>query len=164
MYVDRDLEFEAIEYVCAQIKSEYPLIHPDNTIIFNVSPDYSSTAALHLSHYLSKGGDYVNFINVNVPYPDEDPFQYQTDFKRLFSHLPEFDWYIFIEAGIISGGNYTFLTSHVTSMGVPKEKLITATLFENLNSKFKCNVVGNYYDWDKRQLEFYWERENRHWD
>jgi hypothetical protein len=37
-------------------------------------------------------------------------------------------------------------------------------LYENKHSIHKCNVVGEYYDAELKELEFYFEEYNRHWD
>lgn len=43
-------------------------------------------------------------------------------------------------------------------------EIITATMFENVNSKFKSDVVANYYDDDEQDLTFYYEKPNKHWN
>jgi hypothetical protein len=32
-----------------------------------------------------------------------------------------------------------------------------------VGSRFKSDVVGDYYDDEKEDLTFYFERENKHW-
>jgi hypothetical protein len=68
---------------------------------------------------------------------------------------------VLVEAGIITGSNYTFIVNVLTNI-VDKE-VITVAQYENIHSIFKCDVVGRYYNWEQEQLEFYWERENKHW-
>ena len=41
--------------------------------------------------------------------------------------------------------------------------IITLTMFENIDSKFKSDLVGEYYDDKTQDLTFWWEKENKHW-
>ncbi len=68
---------------------------------------------------------------------------------------------ILVEAGVITGGNYTFMVNHLIELGF---NIVTVALFENEHSKFKCDVVGEYYDSKVQELEFYYERFNNHWN
>jgi hypothetical protein len=43
-------------------------------------------------------------------------------------------------------------------------EIVTATMFENINSKFKSDVVANYYDDYEQDLTFYYEKPNKHWN
>jgi hypothetical protein len=74
----------------------------------------------------------------------------------------EFEHYLLVEAGVIRGGTYTWLTDVVKK--TTSAKIITAALFENVTSKFKSDIVCRYYDDDTQDLTFYYERENKHWD
>ena len=158
MKVDRQEEWITIQRVCKALE-EYN-INPLNTLILNVSPDYSSTISMHVAHHLSSMGEILEIIPIDVPYPDEDPQPYRDAFIKK---LPLFtkSKLVLVEAAIISGANYTFMVNSLTNI-IDKE-VITVAQYENIHSSFKCDVVGRYYNWDKEQLEFYWERENKHW-
>ena len=158
MKVNREEEWITIQKVCKDLE-EYG-INPLNALILNVSPDYSSTISMHVAHHLSSMGEMMEIIPVDVPYPDEDPQPYRDAFIKK---LPLFtkSKLVLVEAGIISGSNYTFIVNVLTNI-VDKE-VITVAQYENVHSSFKCDVVGRYYDWNREQLEFYWERENKHW-
>ena len=158
MKVDRQEEWITIQRVCKALE-EYN-INPLNTLILNVSPDYSSTISMHVAHHLSSMGEMLEIIPIDVPYPDEDPQPYRDAFIKK---LPLFtkSKLVLVEAAIISGANYTFMVNSLTNI-IDKE-VITVAQYENIHSSFKCDVVGRYYNWDKEQLEFYWERENKHW-
>ena len=115
---------------------------------------------MHVAHHLSSMGEMLEIIPIDVPYPDEDPQPYRDAFIKK---LPLFtkSKLVLVEAAIISGANYTFMVNSLTNI-IDKE-VITVAQYENIHSSFKCDVVGRYYNWDKEQLEFYWERENKHW-
>jgi len=70
--------------------------------------------------------------------------------------------YLLVEAGVIRGGNYIWLTNLLKEMVVGD--IVTAAMFENVNSKFKSDVVANYYDDDEQDLTFYYEKPNKHWN
>lgn len=164
--ISRDLESSMIQYVCEDVASVWPHIHPENTIILNISPDYSSIVSQNLSHFLSQDGEYVEFVSIDVPFPDEESLPFRLDFKRVINEVKHFEFFILVEAGIITGGNYTFMVDYMVNvMGIPRENILTVALFENKMSKFKCDVVGAHYVWtDSDPLEFYWEKYNKHWD
>ena len=44
-----------------------------------------------------------------------------------------------------------------------KAPIITLTMFENIDSKFKSDLVGEYYNDKTQDLTFWWEKENKHW-
>jgi len=158
LLIDREAEFDAIQDLAEKFKEKYPDVHAGNSLVVMVSPDYSATAAMHLAHELSFEGEMCPIICIDVPYPDEDvtPFQYKALEKLLT--LPHYDNVIFVEAGVIRGGNYTWLKSVFSVYNV-----ITTTLFENIGSAFKSDVVSSYYDDNTMDLTFYYERYNKHW-
>lgn len=164
MKVNRELEWEAIVKVCSQLEelAVYHELSPQNTVVAMVSPDYSATVAMHVAHHLSKDGEMLDIIPVDIPYPDEDPAQFQDDFIHFVSH--KFDSYehvIIVEAGVISGRTFEFICADLQDKGL---NVISVALFENVHSVFWSDIVGFYYDWKKEPLEFYWERENKHWN
>ena len=158
MKVNRKEEWETTKKVCLELEKYN--INPSNGIILNISPDYSSSISMHIAHHLSSMGEMMDMLHINVPYPDEDPTPYRDNFIK---QIPLFNKQkiVLVEAGIISGSNYTFMVNSLSS--IKGKEVITVAQYENIHSIFKCNVVGKYYDWNKEQLEFYWERENNHW-
>jgi hypothetical protein len=68
-----------------------------------------------------------------------------------------------VEAGVIRGGNYTYVIDWMRKYLGYDQKIITLTLYENLGSKFKSDFVGDYYDDTIQDLTFWWERDNNHW-
>jgi len=145
----------------------YPDASADNTLLVMVSPDYSATVAMHLAHNLSKDGEMCDILPIHVAYPDEDVYNYvrkadeDIDSWLNFSDV-QYKYYLLVEAGVIRGGTYTWLSKLFRKklMGIT----ITTTLYENIGSKFQSDVVGEYYDDTKQDLTFYFERENKHWN
>jgi hypothetical protein len=166
LIISRDMEWTTVQSVFVKLGIKYPDLNADNTLVVNVSPDYSSTVAMHIAHNLSKDGEMADIMPIQVPYPDQevDVFKVRAS-EDIDSYLNfyggEYENYLLVEAGVIRGGNYTWLTK------VFKEKLkgniITLTLFENIGSVFKSDIVGSYYDDQTQDLTFYFERYNKHW-
>jgi len=160
MYVTREDEWSAMQKVSVLLE-KYDDLTPENTVILNVSPDYSSSVAMYLAHQLSVEGEMINMIPVDVPYPDEDKTPYQDKFIKLIPELKGYYKIILVEAGVITGKNYAFMVDQLNMAGYNP---ITVALYENKHSTFKCDVVGQYYDSQERELEFYYEVYNKHWD
>ena len=73
-----------------------------------------------------------------------------------------YKYYLLVEGGVIRGGNYTWLTKLFRNKVTGN--IITASLYENIGSRFQSDVVAEYYDNTKQDLTFYFERENKHWN
>jgi hypothetical protein len=138
-----------------------------NSAIITVSTDYSAIVGQILRHYLSYEGEVCEGFGIDVPYPDEvwnDTYEFEmrTAFqthKHIFrSKIP-----ILVEAGVIRGGNYTYVIDWMRRYLGYDRKIITLTLYENYGSVFKSDFVGDYYNDETEDLTFWWERENRHW-
>lgn len=150
-----------------KVIEKYPDVSAENTLVVMVSPDYSATVAMHLAHNLSKDGEMCDILPIHIAYPDEDVYKYvrkadeDIDSWLNFSDV-QYKYYLLVEAGVIRGGTYTWLSKLFRKklMGIT----ITTTLYENIGSKFQSDVVGEYYDDTKQDLTFYFERENKHWN
>ena len=68
-----------------------------------------------------------------------------------------------MEAGVIRGGNYTWLKEWMRKYLTYDKPIITLALFENLGSKFISDFVGDYYDDNLFDITLWWERDNKHW-
>lgn len=162
MYVSRNGEWIALEILCQKLESFET--DPSNTIVVTVSPDYSATVGMHVAHHLSKNGEMLPIKYIEVPYPDEDVEIYKQKFLDSSSensiHTYKDKKVILVEAGVISGKNYQWITNYLKEAGI---KYITAALYENVFSTYKSDAVGEYYNHNIRELEFYWERHNNHW-
>jgi len=137
-------------------------ISPSKTCFLCVSPDYSSVVAQHLSHGLSQDGEIYHIEAVNVPFPDESETEYAQVFaRRIAEWQQEWDSFVLIEAGVIRGGNYTWITDIMEESGATN--YYTVALCENIRSRFKSDFVSLYYNNDMHDLHFWWERPNNHW-
>ena len=160
-------EKKLIAELSKKIMDKYPDLSSDNTLVIMVSPDYSATVAMQVAHNLSKDGDMCDILPIHVPYPDEDEYIYvrkaDQDIDNWFKFSEDnYKYYLLVEAGVIRGGNYTWLTKLFNKklMG----SVVTTSLYENIGSRFKSDVVAKYYDNTKQDLTFYFERENKHWN
>ena len=132
------------------------------TLVLNVSPDYSSIVAMQLAHHLSVDGKMLDLVSVDVPYPQEDKGIYKEKFEQINKEFKiKYDKIILVEAAVLSGNNYTWLSKCLKDIGYKDEDIITVALLEMSSSIFKCDYVGEYVD---SIPEFYWERYNIHWD
>ena len=161
-FISQDDEMSSIQKMIYKIQMSGWNIHPSKTCFLCVSPDYSGIVAQHLSHGLSVDGEIYHIEAVNVPFPDEDKKHYAIDFELNYAEWC-LDWenFVLIEAGVIRGGNYTWITESM-------EKFIlgnyhTVSLYENIHSKFKSDIVSTYYDANEEDLHFWWEKPNNHW-
>lgn len=149
----------------ALIQSLFKVIPNTNsirTLVLNVSPDYSSIVAMQLAHHLSVDGKMLDLVSVDVPYPQEDKDVYKEKFEQINKEFKnKYDKVILVEAAVLSGNNYTWLSKCLKDIGYKDEEIITVALLEMSSSIFKCNYVGEYID---SMPEFYWERYNIHWD
>jgi thiamine phosphate synthase YjbQ (UPF0047 family) len=160
-------EKKLIVAITNKVIESYPDLSPANTLVVMVSPDYSATVAMQVAHNLSKDGEMCDILPIHVAYPDEDVYKYvrkadeDIDSWLNFSDV-QYKYYLLVEAGVIRGGTYTWLSKLFRKklMGIT----ITTTLYENIGSKFQSDVVGEYYDDTKQDLTFYFERENKHWN
>lgn len=148
------------------IKESYPELNPENTLVIMVSPDYSATVAMHVAHSLSKNGEMCDILPIHVPYPDEpvEPYLAKAirDIEAWFQFVDtQYKNYVLVEAGVIRGGTYNWLTNLLKTKVAGN--IITTSLYENVGSKFKSDVVAEYYDDSIQDLTFYFERENKHW-
>jgi hypothetical protein len=163
MYVSRELEWEVLQDFCKKLETLDT--HPNDTLVIVVSPDYSATVGMHAAHHLSKDGEMLSMAYLEVPYPGESLEDYK---KQLMDPMNPYGIHLYknyknvilIEAGVITGKNYTWITECLDSASISH---YTAALFENTESIYKSTVVGKYYTHSQEELEFYWEKPNNHW-
>lgn len=139
----------------------------DNACIVTVSTDYSAIVGQYLRHRLSSGGEVCEGFGIDVPYPDEsweNGYQYGlTQAFTTYGSILRKRTPILVEAGVIRGGNYEWITTWMRKYLAFDKKIITLALYENQHSRFKSDFVGEYYDDELQDLTFWWEQENRHW-
>jgi hypothetical protein len=163
--IDRDFEYTLLKKLAGELHKKYPEVNASNTLVINVSPDYSSMVSMFMAHQLSHEGEMCDLEHVEVPYPKQDfsPFEYRLRVKfqearKNYKHV------VLCEAGIIRGFNYMWITQVLKELLPEGTQVITTALCENLGSNFKSDVVGHYYDDQTQDLTFYFEEYNKHWD
>lgn len=135
----------------------------ENSTLVAVSSDYSSIAWQVLRHDLSYEGEICEGFTVDVSYPDQEwTWDMQNKILNTCLGFSFKKHLILIEAGVIRGNNYRFLTK-LLALHFPNQIVITATLFENVHSVFKSDHVAEYYDDTVSDLTFWWETYNKHW-
>ena len=70
---------------------------------------------------------------------------------------------VMVEACIIRGGNWDWMLNVLYTWGYKREDITLVAMCENIYSKVKSDYVGEYYDDDKEELMFYFEKFNKHW-
>lgn len=166
LLVNRLEEGQAIDKLSELFKIKYPTVNSSNALVVMVSPDYSASAAMHLAHELSYNQEICDLLCIDVPYPDQNKETFvqkaSDDIQRYLDFTDKtYDYIILVEAGVIRGGNYKWLT-HLFNM-IYSSNIITTALYENTGSSFKSDIVVHYYDDKKQDLTFYYEKENKHW-
>ena len=160
-FVSREKEWELIQQVLSMVDDSD--FDPDTTAVIMASPDYSATVAMHLAHAWSRRGDMLQIIPVDVTYPDEQPDEYIAKMQRQAQDIRPYKKLVLVEAGIIRGGNWSWMLDVLYNWGYQREDITLVALCENIGSKVKSDYVGEYYDDSKQELMFYFERFNRHW-
>jgi hypothetical protein len=160
-FITREKEWELIQRLLTIVDDSD--FDPSDTAVIMASPDYSATVAMHLAHAWSRHGNMLDVVPVDVTYPDEEPEPY---IKKMEMQAPEIQKYtklVLVEAGIIRGGNWKWMLDVLYSWGYKREDLTLVAMCENIGSKVKSDFVGEYYDNEKEELMFYFERFNQHW-
>lgn len=162
-FITREKEWELIQKLLTIVdNSEFD---PCDTAVIMASPDYSATVAMHLAHAWSRNGEILPIIPVDVTYPDEDSKPYIDKMIMQAGDIRPYNKLVLIEAGIIRGGNWQWILDVLLLAWSYKRKDLTlVALCENIHSKVKSDYVAEYYDDQKEELMFYYERFNKHWE
>ena len=160
-FITRERELELMQKLLTIVDDSK--FDPTDTAVIMASPDYSATVAMHLAHAWSRNGDILPIIPVNVAYPDETPDSYILKMMLQQDEITKYKRLVMVEAGIIRGGNWTWMLKILESWGYPRSNITLVALCENIHSQVKSDYVAEYYDDEKQELTFYFERYNRHW-
>ena len=161
-FITREKEWELIQKLLTIVdNSEFD---PSDTAVIMASPDYSATVAMHLAHAWSRKGEMLHIIPVDVTYPDEDSKPYIDKMIMQAGDIRPYNKLVLIEAGIIRGGNWQWMLEVLDIWGYKRKDLTLVALCENIHSKVKSDYVGEYYDDQKEELMFCYERFNKHWE
>lgn len=161
-FITREKEWELIQRLLTIVDDSQ--FDPSDTAVLMVSPDYSATVAMHLAHAWSRKGEMLNIIPVDVTYPDEDKEPYVQQLLMQSGSIRPFNKLVLIEAGIIRGGNWEWILDVLQNVwGYNRKDITLVAMCENVHSKIKSDYVGEYYNDDKEELMFYFEKFNKHW-
>lgn len=162
-FINREKEWELLEKLLTIVDSSK--FDPDDTVVAMVSPDYSATVAMHLAHAWSKHGEIIPISTIDVPYPNENSFLYELELRSKESEYNKYNKIVCIEAGIIRGSNWKWILEVFTrNFGFERDNITLVAMCENIHSKVKSDYVGEYYDDEKEELMFYFERYNKNWE
>ena len=161
-FITREKEWELIQRLLTIV--DCSKFDPKDTAVLMVSPDYSATVAMHLAHAWSRDGDMLPIIPVDVPYPDEESKQYIDQLRSKYMEIKQYKRLVCIEAGIIRGGNWAWILDTLTrEFEFDRDSITLVAMCENLRSATKSDYVGEYYNDDREELMFYFEKYNKHW-
>jgi hypothetical protein len=161
-FISREKEWELIQQILTNVDNRD--FDPDDTCILMVSPDYSATFAMVLSHAWSFKGRIIPIIPVDVPYPTENYRSFKDKFLGQKEHVKKYKKLICVEAGIIRGSNWVWLLDVITKdFGYDRKDVTLVAMCENVHSKVKSDYVGEYYDNEIKELTFYFEKFNKNW-
>lgn len=160
-FITREKEWELIQRLEAVVDSSD--FDSNTTAVIMASPDYSATVAMHLAHSWSRKGEMLPIIPVDVTYPDEDPAPYIQKMLMQGAYIGPYSKLVLIEAGIIRGGNWQWMLDVLYGWDYKRSDITLVAMCENIHSKVKSDYVGEYYDDDKEELMFYFEKFNKHW-
>ena len=160
-FITREKEWELIQRLETIVDSTD--FDPSNTAVIMASPDYSATVAMHLAHAWSRKGEMLPIIPVDVTYPDESPEPYVNKMMMQAGDIRPYSKLVMIEAGIIRGGNWQWMLDVLYGWDYKRSDITLVAMCENIHSKVKSDYVGEYYDDDKEELMFYFEKFNKHW-
>ncbi len=103
-------------------------------------------------------------IPVEVTYPDEDATPYIQALRQQERAIKPYKNLVLVEAGIIRGGNWEWiLKTLIDEFGYTRQQITLVAACENIHSKVKSDYVAEYYDDEKEELMFYFEKYNKHW-
>ena len=167
MYIGNEVEQRAISRVLVNLKElmtrKWGEWETNDVLVVCVSPDYSGMVGMRVLHGLTRSRVFPYYDSADVPFPDsseEFVEECKLEFRLLLGMWRTLvSKIVLVEAGILTGGNYTWMSKMIEEFGF--ELPITVALVERNKSKFKCDVVGMYCE---TMPEFWWEEDNKHWD
>lgn len=167
-FVGQAEETKNILKLAYNMKRYEPEWFDESTLMIMVSPDFSGIVTTILAQQLSGDSGEIMYTDcIHVPDPDENVELFKDRLRAEWPRIErgfedtKYEKFILAEAGVISGGNYCWLTEMFTKeFGISPENIRTVALYENIHSKFKCDYVAEYYDNEQEDLCFWWEKPN----
>lgn len=160
-FITREKEWELIQRLETLVDSSN--FDPETTAVIMASPDYSATVAMHLAHAWSSKGEMLPIIPVDVTYPDETSGPYINKMIMQAGDIRPYKNLVLVEAGIIRGGNWSWMLDVLYIWGYTRKDITLVAMCENIGSAVKSDYVAEYYDDEKEELMFYFEKFNKHW-
>ena len=160
-FITREKEWELIQRLETLVDSSN--FDPETTAVIMASPDYSATVAMHLAHAWSRKGEMLTIIPVDVTYPDEASTPYINKIVMQAGDIRPYKNLVLVEAGIIRGGNWSWMLDVLYIWGYTRKDITLVAMCENIGSAVKSDYVAEYYDDEKEELMFYFEKFNKHW-
>ena len=160
-FITREKEWELIQRLETLVDSSN--FDPETTAVIMASPDYSATVAMHLAHAWSRKGEMLTIIPVDVTYPDEASTPYINKMVMQAGDIRPYKNLVLVEAGIIRGGNWSWMLDGLYIWGYTRKDITLVAMCENIGSAVKSDYVAEYYDDEKEELMFYFEKFNKHW-
>lgn len=160
-FITREKEWELIQRLETLVDSSN--FDPETTAVIMASPDYSATVAMHLAHAWSRKGEMLTIIPVDVTYPDEASTPYINKMVMQAGDIRPYKNLVLVEAGIIRGGNWSWMLDVLYIWGYTRKDITLVAMCENIGSAVKSDYVAEYYDDEKEELMFYFEKFNKHW-
>ena len=160
-FITREKEWELIQRLETLVDSSN--FDPETTAVIMASPDYSATVAMHLAHAWSRKGEMLTIIPVDVTYPDEASTPYINKMVMQAGDIRPYKNLVLVEAGIIRGGNWSWMLDVLYIWVYTRKDITLVAMCENIGSAVKSDYVAEYYDDEKEELMFYFEKFNKHW-
>jgi hypothetical protein len=162
-FITREKEWELLQKLLTIVDSSQ--FDPTDTVVAMVSPDYSATVAMHLAHAWSRNGEIIPISTIDVPYPKENNLNYELELLAKKIEYTRYKKIVCVEAGIIRGSNWNWILNVlIEDFSFEREDITLVAMCENIHSKVKSDYVGEYYDDEKEELMFYFERYNKNWE
>jgi hypothetical protein len=169
LFISQDQETAGIQKLIYEYKRKFQGWADEKTLVLMVSPDFSGIVATIFAQGISPDNGEILYTDcIHVPDPDEDPLLFKSRLRDQFKHIRRgfepwsYEKFILVEAGVISGRNYTWLTEMmINEFDVFPKNILTVALYQSTKSEFQCDLVANYYDHETQDLCFWWEKPNR---
>ncbi len=132
-----------------------------NSTMIIISTEQSSIMGQLLRHQLSLNGEVTNGFSIDVPVIEEEWDDkcievlnnvFQSKYKLIQNKK-----IILVRAQIKTGVSFEYVYNFMKKNLGANNKIISATLFENISSNWESDYVGEYYDAEFEKLSFWWE-------
>lgn len=161
-YINQELENTLTDKVGESLIEVLKDVKAKDVLFVALGPDYSAGLTMRLLHKAGKvNGSLSDMIFVDLPFPGEEVEKYKGILKFLVPHMKsQAKKVVFVEAGTLTGNNFTWVKETCLEGGYSSEDIITVSLVEMNTSKFKCDIVGQHID---AMPEFWWEADLDVW-